>query len=240
MNFRLTSFIIACCVASYATAADVLDKQAEEWIDNFKKADLDYSGGLSKAELDKTSTGAFRTIKKDFNAMDADKNGQITPKEYANFVQTKHDAWLTTFKKADLNGSGGLSKAELEKAKGFKRVKKNFDAMDSNHDGQVTAAERDSYNPATVQSSVTGSHAENWQAALKKADLNDSGGLSKTELQQTTSQSLADMKQNFDQADANKDGQVTETEYQAYLDNEGEDSDEEDVNLMSVIGKLFK
>jgi hypothetical protein len=58
--------------------------------------------------------------------------------------------WEAAFKKADTDGSGGLSKAELEKtdAKAFPAIKKNFDAMDANKDGQVTMAERDAFGKA--------------------------------------------------------------------------------------------
>lgn len=56
----------------------------------------------------------------------------------------KRADWEAKFKKADADGSGGLSKAELEKtsAKQFSAIKKKFDAMDANKDGQITLAER--------------------------------------------------------------------------------------------------
>jgi hypothetical protein len=55
------------------------------------------------------------------------------------------DDWMARFKKADANNSGGLSKAELEKTgpNEFGFIKRNFDQLDTNKDGQVTIAERD-------------------------------------------------------------------------------------------------
>jgi hypothetical protein len=43
------------------------------------------------------------------------------------------------FKKADANGNGTLSKAEAEK--GMPRLARHFDALDTNHDGQLTPDE---------------------------------------------------------------------------------------------------
>lgn len=237
MNSRLPLIIIACGMASLASAADTADKQAEAWISNFKKADLDYSGGLSKSELDKTGPRDFRSIKRLFDKMDANRDGQVTPREYADLVQKRRDAWLATVKKADLNDSGGLSRAELDKTKPsqFKRLKSSFDAMDSNRDGQVSVAEFDGYKPAPTTAATP---AVDWQAAFKKADLNDSGGLSKTELGQASALGLDEMKLNFDQIDANKDGHLTGIEYQDYLAEQ--DDDEEDTGILSFIGKLFK
>ncbi|HWQ39442.1 MAG TPA: hypothetical protein VNM24_12710 [Burkholderiales bacterium] len=53
--------------------------------------------------------------------------------------------WEATFKAADKNGDGGLSKDELAAVKGFPNIRKNFDAMDANKDGKVTIAERDAW-----------------------------------------------------------------------------------------------
>ncbi len=65
-------------------------------------------------------------------------------------AKQKRADWEAAFKKADADGSGGLTKAELEKtdAKQFPAIKKNFDAMDANKDGQVTPAERDAFGKA--------------------------------------------------------------------------------------------
>ena len=53
--------------------------------------------------------------------------------------------WEKNFKDADKNGDGALSKDELNAAKGFPGVKKNFDAIDANKDGKVTIAEHQAW-----------------------------------------------------------------------------------------------
>jgi hypothetical protein len=53
--------------------------------------------------------------------------------------------WEKNFKAADKDGDGALSKEEVNARKGFPGIKKNFDAMDANHDGKVTVAEHDAW-----------------------------------------------------------------------------------------------
>lgn len=234
MKFKLTAIIALSCLASATLAAAGASKEAEIWLENFKKADLNNSGGLSKAELDKTGPEQYRAIKKYFDRMDANKDGQVTPKEYATYTQKQRDAWLASFKAADLNDSGGLSRLELDKTRPnqFPALKKQFDQMDTNKDGQISVAERDSFKPRQASASAE------WQAAFKKADLNNSGGLSKVELGKTSAQSFADIKQGFDQMDVNKDGQVTEAEYQAHQ-NAGNEEEEEQ-GVLPLLNELFK
>lgn len=66
-------------------------------------------------------------------------------KAAAKTAAEQRAAWEASFKKADTDGNGGLSKAELDKtdAKAFPAIKKNFDKMDADKDGKVTIAERD-------------------------------------------------------------------------------------------------
>lgn len=236
MKFKSSAIIALSCLMSVATAAENTKTQAEIWLNNFKKVDLNNSGGLSKVELEKTNPEQFPSMKKNFDKMDVNKDGQVTPKEYAEFTQKRRDAWLAAFNSADLNGSKGLSKVELDKTKPaqFGVIKKYFDSMDTNKDGQVTVAERDSFKPP--KSATT----PEWQASFKKADLNDSGGLSKAELGQTSTQSFADIKKDFDKMDGNKDGQVTIAEYQAYVDASSEDEEGEDAGVLPLLNELFK
>ena len=57
-----------------------------------------------------------------------------------------------------------------------------------------------------------------WLADFKKADLNDSSGLSLAELDKSKSSLLKPLKNNFKAIDANDDGHVTAAEYERYLD----------------------
>lgn len=65
--------------------------------------------------------------------------------------------WEASFKKADTDGNGGLSKAELDKAgpKEFPAIKKHFDKMDADKDGKVTMAERDAFEKAAKEIKAT-------------------------------------------------------------------------------------
>jgi Ca2+-binding EF-hand superfamily protein len=234
MKSKLIAIITLSCFASAGLAATDTKTEAQAWLDNFKKTDLNNSGGLSKAELDKTKPEQYAGIKKFFDKMDANKDGQVTVKEYATYTQKQRDAWLAAFHSTDLNDSGGLSKAELDKTKSgqFPALKRHFDLMDANKDGQISVAERDGFKPPKASDNA------DWQAAFKKADLNSSGGLSKVELGKTSAQSFADIKKDFDQMDGNKDGQVTVAEYQAHQD--AADEAEEDKGVLPLLNELFK
>lgn len=140
------------CGSSIARAAD------EPWLADFQKADLNDSGGLSLVELDKSKSSRLQPIKSNFKAIDADNDGHVTADEYRHYLSLTSSNLIAVFKKADLNDSGGLSKVELDKRteKEFDAIRKNFDAIDANKDGQVTLAEVEQYQKAhaAVTSSV--------------------------------------------------------------------------------------
>jgi outer membrane lipoprotein SlyB len=98
---------------------------------------------LSKAELDKTKSTQLQPIKDNFSAIDVDHDGHATIEEYQKFLAKSSDAFSARFKKADINDSNGLSRKELEKVSGkeFDSIRKNFDAMDADKDGQVSLTE---------------------------------------------------------------------------------------------------
>jgi outer membrane lipoprotein SlyB len=129
--------------ASMASDAD--DKPAATWLTDFRKADLNDSGGLSKTELDKTKAAQLKPIRDNFKAIDQDGDGHVVPGEYERFLAQAQDRFAAKFKQADLNDSGGLSRKEVDKAgakdKAFDVLKKDFDAIDADRDGQVTWAE---------------------------------------------------------------------------------------------------
>lgn len=226
-------------VAAAKSTAAVATKESTDWQNRFDKVDLDRSGGLSRAELAKDSSSQFQSMKKQFQSMDVNDDGQVTPREYGGFIQKQRDAWLASFKKADLNNSGGLSRVELDKTKPdqFSALKKHFDAMDGNKDGQISVEERDGFKPPAKS---PGGNGPAWQAAFKKADLNDSGGLSRNELEKTPSDQFVDMKQAFERIDSSQDGQVSQVEYQAYLDGAAADEEEEEKGLLPILRYLFQ
>jgi Ca2+-binding EF-hand superfamily protein len=232
MKFPTMVAVASLAVSGAALANPDDDAKYDAWLSKFKQADLNYSGGLSKSELDKTKPKEFLAIKRRFAAMDGNKDGQVTPLEYAQYLDNQRTNWVNAFNKADANKSAGLSKAELTKTgeNQFRRIKKFFDGMDANKDGQVTIAESDSFKPVRANTPV------DWRDIFKKADVNDSGGLSKVELDKTSPDVLKDLKKDFAEADTNKDGQVTYAEYQAYLE---DDDDDDESPLMSAFKKLL-
>jgi Ca2+-binding EF-hand superfamily protein len=226
MHMKKTLLVLTLAsVAMAAHAADPNSAKAEAWAADFKAADSNRSGGLSRSELDKTGPQQFRDVKKNFDKLDANRDGHMTVAEYVAYKEKLRAAWEVSFRKADLNDSGGLSRTELNAAQTqiFPYIRKYFDAMDANKDGQVSIQERDSFVPPRPSASAS----TDWQAQFKKADLNDSGGLSSSELSKTPSGQFDDLKSAFDKADLNRDGQVTAQEYtnfQAAIPDEEEDS----------------
>jgi|GEM_PF-427869 len=117
------------------------------WLADFRRADLNDSGGLSKTELDKAHTSSLQAIRNNFTAIDADRDGHVTQAEAEHYLNQTGDKFAAKFNKADLNDSGGLSRTELGKVSGkeFDGIKKNFDTIDADRDGQVTLSEYQSY-----------------------------------------------------------------------------------------------
>lgn len=114
----------------------------EAWLADFRRADLNDSGGLSKVELDKSRAQSLNHLKSNFTTADADRDGQVTVDEYRRFAG-RSDDFAGKFKKADLNDSGGLSRRELQNVSGpeFDFIENNFDAMDADRDGQIAYTE---------------------------------------------------------------------------------------------------
>ena len=126
----------------------------ERFQERFRQADKDGDGALSKAEAD----AGMPRLAKNFDAIDANKDGKITQDELRAYgakhhAQMKerggkgghHDAeaskvrFAEHFKKADADGDGALSKAEAEKS--MPRLAQHFDEIDANHDGKITQDE---------------------------------------------------------------------------------------------------
>jgi hypothetical protein len=106
-------------------------------------------------------------------------------------------AFMERLKAADTNGDGMLSKTE---AASLPRIAANFDAIDANHDGQVTLDELHAFMKAR--------HGQAGQRMFKSADANGDGKVSREEF-------LAQAAARFDKLDANKDGVLTPDELKA-------------------------
>jgi Ca2+-binding EF-hand superfamily protein len=103
----------------------------------FGQFDKNKDGRVSREEA---REGADRM----FSEMDADKDGFISTEEMQahhramreNFRQSMRDYW----KKADIDGDGALSRAEVEAAK-MPRLMRDFDKLDKNKDGKLSPEE---------------------------------------------------------------------------------------------------
>ena len=109
----------------------------------FKQADVDRNGMLSRAEAER----GVPQLAKHFDAIDANRDGQISAEEIRAWRRSakgvrktraarKFDAY---FARADADGDGALSRSEA--AKGMPRVAEKFDRIDTNGDGKVTREE---------------------------------------------------------------------------------------------------
>jgi Ca2+-binding EF-hand superfamily protein len=114
--------------------------------EQFRKADTDGNGMLSRAEAQK---GAPR-LARHFEAIDANRDGQIGPEEIRAWHRSTKVQRRTRsdnarakfdqhFAKADADGDGALTRAEAEK--GMPRVAKKFERIDADHDGRITRDE---------------------------------------------------------------------------------------------------
>ena len=153
---NLPSFLAATSVLlASASAAFAADAPAS-WLADFRKADLNDSDGLSRAEVDKSRSSQLQTIKDNFRAIDADNDGHVTQIEVSHFLSQIQDVFAAKFKQADLNDSGGLSRKELDRVSGieFTSLKKNFDGIDSDKDGQVSWIKYQSHQSAMAKASA--------------------------------------------------------------------------------------
>jgi Ca2+-binding EF-hand superfamily protein len=116
----------------------------------FRRADADGNGMLSRAEAER----AAPLLAKHFDAIDAGRDGQISPEEIRAFRRagrsergarggargTRAGAKFEHyFARADADGDGALSRAEAER--GLPRVAKKFGRIDRDGDGRLTREE---------------------------------------------------------------------------------------------------
>ena len=117
------------------------------------------------------------------------------------------------FKKADADGNGTLSRAEVEKS--VPRLSKKFDQIDTNKDGQLSRDEMKAWKKTHKHAHRKVDRADRQARAaerFKHADANGDAKISRAEAE-TNAPRLA---KKFDTIDADKDGQLTQDELRAY------------------------
>lgn len=104
----------------------------------------------------------------------------------------------------DANNDGVVTR---EEAKSFPRLAETFDAADRNKDGQLDQAEMTAHREA-MHEQMRAKAVERWKAA----DKDGTGSLSRDEAKA----SMPHVADDFDQIDANKDGQVSSEEMREF------------------------
>ena len=109
------------------------------------------------------------------------------------------------FKKADADGNGTLSRAEVEKS--VPRLAMTFDQIDTDKDGQLSRGELHAWKKAHK-----GERQAKAAERFKHADTDGDGAISRAE----AGKHAPRLAQKFDLIDANKDGKLTQDELRAY------------------------
>jgi hypothetical protein len=102
------------------------------FMERLKAADTNGDGMLSKAEA-----AALPRIAANFDAIDANQDGQVTLDELHAFMKSRHGHFAgRMFKSADANGDGKVSRDEF-----MARAAARFDKLDADKDGFLTPDE---------------------------------------------------------------------------------------------------
>jgi Ca2+-binding EF-hand superfamily protein len=136
MYALIAALLLAPVVACAATSNSRLAEQ-------FRRADADGNGMLTREEARK----AAPLLARQFDAIDVNRDGQISPEEMRAFRRSgrlarsakagaKFDLYFT---RADTDGDGALSRAEAER--NLPRVAKKFERIDRDGDGRLTREE---------------------------------------------------------------------------------------------------
>jgi Ca2+-binding EF-hand superfamily protein len=136
MTRKLISLVAAAAlVPAVAGASDSEPRGGahEHW-------DTNSDGVVTRAEAE---AAAVERTRKMFDALDADKDGNLTQQEIDAAREKRHAAMRERaderFKAADTDGDGRLSKAEAEK--GMPMLGRRFDVLDADKDGALSAEE---------------------------------------------------------------------------------------------------
>lgn len=129
---RALAVVAALLAAAPAAAQDT----------RFAKADTDKNGVLSRAEVDR----GLPNLVPRFNDIDRNRDGNLSPEELRTWSASRkaedrkgEGGFAEHFRRADADGDGGLTRAEVDKA--LPRLGAKFDRIDANHDGKLSQDE---------------------------------------------------------------------------------------------------
>jgi hypothetical protein len=108
----------------------------------FARADTDRNGVLSRAEVDRALPG----IAPRFDEIDRNRDGNLSPDELRAWSPSRRTedrrgegGFAAHFRRADANGDGALTRAEVDQA--LPRLGAKFERIDANRDGKLTQEE---------------------------------------------------------------------------------------------------
>ena len=122
-----------------------------------------------------------------------------------NSAGAKSPRSASHFSKADTDGDGKLSRAEVEKA--MPHLLGKFDSIDTNKDGQLSRGELSAWKKAHK-----GERQAKAAERFKHADADGDGAISRAEAEKYAPR----LARKFDLIDSNKDGKLTQDELRAY------------------------
>jgi Ca2+-binding EF-hand superfamily protein len=122
-----------------------------------------------------------------------------------NPIGAKATRSVSRFSRADTDGNGKLSRAEVGKA--MPQLSGRFDSIDTDRDGQLSRGELRAWMKAHK-----GERQAKAAERFKHADTDGDGAISRAEAEQHAPR----LAQKFDLIDSNKDGKLTQEELRAY------------------------
>lgn len=109
------------------------------------------------------------------------------------------------FSKADTDGNGSLSRAEVDRA--LPQLARSFDRIDRNRDGELSRTELNAWNRAH-----RGERQAKAAGRFRHADTDGDGAISRAEAEQHVPR----LATKFDRIDSDRDGKLTQDELRAY------------------------
>lgn len=140
------------CLAVAADQSAGAKKEQEAKFDQiFRVLDTNNSGKLSKAEVELKAPA----ILENFDQMDANHDGGLTKKEIKDALalsEKRRREFAQSLEAADKDKNGRLTR---EEATALPNISANFDAIDSNHDGELVIKEIADYVRAMANTAHT-------------------------------------------------------------------------------------